>query len=166
MKRKLYIVLAFFLYFTLVSAQNEKPINIKVVNFDQLEPYLHLKTDTLYLVNFWATWCTACVAELPVLKSIEGKYKNNKFKIYMVSLDMPSQLNSRLYPFVVSKKITSQVFLLNDPNQNKWINKVDSTWNGEIPYTLIYNNYSRESHPYSFTFQSLDTIINQKLTKP
>jgi thiol-disulfide isomerase/thioredoxin len=38
------------------------------------------------LVNFWATWCAPCVAELPVLHAAYAKYKD-KLEIVSVSLD-------------------------------------------------------------------------------
>lgn len=30
--------------------------NVKVVDFAGLEPYLKKSNDTIYVVNFWATW--------------------------------------------------------------------------------------------------------------
>ena len=39
------------------------------------------------LVDFWATWCGPCVAELPHLKETYAKYKDKGFEIFAVSLD-------------------------------------------------------------------------------
>ncbi len=147
-------------------AQTGKEKTIQVINFDQFEPYLHRSNDTVYLVNFWATWCAPCIKELPAIKAVEEKYANGKFKVLLVSLDMPNELTSRLKPFIQSKNITSDVFLLNDPNQNRWIDKVDPNWSGEIPFTLIYGKHFRESFSRTFTFEELDSIINLKLNLP
>ena len=149
-----------------VVAQSGREKSVQVVNFDQLEPYLHSNSDTVYLVNFWATWCAPCIKELPAIKAVEEKYANEKFKVLLVSLDMINELNSRLVPFIKSKKITSDVFLLNDPNQNRWIDMVDPNWSGEIPFTLIYGKHFRESYSHTFTFEELDSIINLKLNLP
>lgn len=139
---------------------------IRVLNFDQLEPALHLTNDTVYLVNFWATWCAPCIAELPAIQKVEKKYSDKKFKVLLVSLDMPGQLNSRLLPFVRSNQITSEVILLNDPNQNRWIDRVDKQWSGEIPYTIIYGKNFRDTYTQSFNFHTLDSIINRKIKLP
>ncbi|HET6557099.1 MAG TPA: TlpA disulfide reductase family protein, partial [Prolixibacteraceae bacterium] len=134
--------------------------------FKQLEPLLHLKSDTVYLVNFWATWCAPCVKELPAIMAVEKKYAGEKFKVLLVSLDMPTQVNSRLTPFMRSHKITSQVVLLDDPDQNSWIEKTDKRWSGEIPFTIVYGKDFRESYTEAFSYHTLDSIINRKIKMP
>jgi thiol-disulfide isomerase/thioredoxin len=149
-----------------LSAQIKEESKIKVVNYDQLEPYLQKSNDTIYLVNFWATWCVPCIKELPAIEATAAKYTDKKFKVLLVSLDFPEELSNRLEPFMKSKNITSEVFLLNDPNQNRWIDKVDPNWSGEIPFTLIYGKHLRELYSQTFTFEELDSIINLKLNLP
>ncbi|ANI88657.1 hypothetical protein A9P82_04765 [Arachidicoccus ginsenosidimutans] len=41
------------------------------------------------LVDFWATWCGPCMAEMPNVKSAYNEYKNKGFEIIGVSLDRP-----------------------------------------------------------------------------
>lgn len=163
MLRRTLLLLSILLVGVITKSQVNKVNKIQVVNFDQLEPYLHKTNDTIYLVNFWATWCAPCVKELPSITAVEQKHANKKFKVLLVSLDFTKDLNTRLEPFVKSKNITSKVFLLNDPDQNRWIDKVDPAWTGEIPFTLIYGKGIRNSYPNTFTFEELDTIINLKL---
>ena len=166
MLRTIFLMLSLVLVCYTEKSQTNGKNQIQVVSFEQLEPYLHKTNDTIYLINFWATWCAPCVKELPAIKAVEEKYKGEKFKVLLVSLDFARDLKSRLEPFVKLKNITSQVFLLNDLNQNKWIDKVDPKWSGEIPFTLIYNKQTRESYSQPFTYDELNLIINQKLKKP
>lgn len=136
---------------------------IPVVNFKQFEPQLHHNTDSVYLINFWATWCGPCKEELPAIEKVGAKYKNEKFRIILVSLDVPNQLHSRLIPFVKANQIKSDVILLDDPKQNEWIDKVDPGWSGEIPFTVVYGRNFRNTYNKSFSYQELDSIIKLKL---
>lgn len=162
--RKLCLVLGLAAFTSAVFSQS-KSAKVPVLNFDQLEPYLHRQTDTLYFINFWATWCVPCREELPAIEAVAEKYKNDKLKIYLVSLDFPKQLETRLIPFIRTNNIKSDVILLNDPDQNRWIDKVDPSWSGEIPFTVIYNRSTRETHAKAFTLQELESIIKLKLNK-
>lgn len=142
----------------------EKQIKIQEiisVNYEGLEPYLNQKTDTTYVVNFWATWCKPCVEELPYFEELNKEYASEKVKVLLVSLDMPKQLETRLKPFIKENKLKSQVVLLNDPNQNNWIPKIDSHWDGAIPATLIYNKNGRMFYAKSFTYPELEKITKQ-----
>jgi len=56
----------------------------------------------LTLVDFWATWCGPCVAELPNVKEVYDKYHGKGFDILGISLDEDAQTVKK---FVESKDI-------------------------------------------------------------
>lgn len=163
---KIFILILFLSLGHVLNAQKSSLKKVRVINFDQFEPYLHLRTDTVYLVNFWATWCAPCIAELPAIREVEKKYSDKKLKVFLVSLDLPRQLNTRLIPFLNEGNFNSEVLLLDDPDQNRWIDKVDKKWSGEIPFTIIYGKNFRESYTQTLTYKSLDSIIHLKLKLP
>jgi thiol-disulfide isomerase/thioredoxin len=39
------------------------------------------------LIDFWATWCAPCLAELPRVQAAEAKYRDKGFRVLSVSLD-------------------------------------------------------------------------------
>lgn len=39
------------------------------------------------LLNFWATWCATCTAELPALAKLDATFKDQGFLVLTVSLD-------------------------------------------------------------------------------
>jgi len=159
------LIIFISLSFTLntMNAQVVHAKEIRVMNFDQLEPYLHFKNDTIYLVNFWASWCAPCRKEMPAIKAVAEKYSDRPFKVLLVSLDVPGQLETNLVPYLESNDINLEVVLLDDPDQNRWISLVDESWTGEIPFTLIYGKNFREPHSQVFTIEKLDTIIHSKI---
>ncbi len=42
------------------------------------------------MIDFWATWCGPCVAEMPELKALYAKYKDRGVEFIGVSLDQPA----------------------------------------------------------------------------
>lgn len=162
MRQTLLILMIISSIWNLGNCQSESN-NIRKFNFKQFEPYLHKTNDTVYVVNFWASWCVPCREELPAFEKVREKYSGKKVKILLVSLDFPNQVNSRLLPFIHKNQIRSEIILLDDPNQNQWIDKVDPKWSGALPFTQIYRKDFRESYERSFRFNELDSIINLKL---
>jgi len=114
-------------------------MGIPVYNkFQGLEPIFHFENDTTYIINFWATWCKPCIKELPYFEEFNNKFKDEKVKVVLVSLDFPKQLESKLVPFVQKRQLKSKVVVLLDGKYNDWIDKVSPDWSGAIPATYIY----------------------------
>lgn len=43
------------------------------------------------LIDFWATWCNPCMAEMPYLRAAYAEFKDKGFEIYGVSLDRDAE---------------------------------------------------------------------------
>lgn len=150
----------FFLFIGLIFFS--KPIysqNVDIYNFQQFESILNQKNDTVYVINFWATWCAPCVKELPDFQKIHEKYDGQNFKMILVSLDFRKQLDTRLKPFIRDRALSPEVILLHEPDANSWIDQVDPRWSGAIPATLIFNKEKRIFREGEFTFEELDVIM-------
>ena len=143
-----------------LKVYEDKGFIVKSFNFDGLENYIKPQNDTIYIVNFWATWCKPCIEELPYFEKINEEYGSKNVKVILVSMDMSKQVLSRLIPFLEKNKIKSEVVLLNDVDADAWINKVDPSWSGALPATLIYNSKKRLFFEQSFTYQSLLEQLN------
>jgi thiol-disulfide isomerase/thioredoxin len=132
-------------------------------DFEKLSSYLNRNNDTLYVYNFWATWCEPCVAELPCFESINEKYKNKPVKVILISLDFPKKVESNLLPFLSKNNIQAEVYFLNDPDANAWIEKVNQSWSGAIPATLFKKNNTSLFFEESFFEPKLEEIIDNFL---
>jgi thiol-disulfide isomerase/thioredoxin len=135
-------------------------IAVNAYDFSGLEYFLNRKNDTTYVVNFWATWCVPCVAELPHFEKLSEKYKNEKVKVLLVSLDMSSKVETSLIPFIKEKQLKPEVLFLKDPDQNTWVPKVDPAWSGAIPATVIYNKSRCKFYEKSFTYEELEKEVS------
>lgn len=133
------------------------------ITFEQLEQICRQNNDTLYVVNYWATWCKPCVAEMPFFTESAKKFSAKKVKVVFVSLNAQKEM-AKVEAFVTNKKIEQPVYLLNAGNPNVWIDKVDPTWGGSIPATIMYKQKEKVFFKEGeFTQTELDSIINLKL---
>ncbi len=143
------------------SLKTYKSANYEVKSYDYegLEVYMNAKNDTTYVYNFWATWCAPCVKELPSFLELQEKYKDKPFKLVLVSLDFPKSVEKSLLPFLEKKKMDVTVILLNDPDANTWIEKINKDWSGAIPATLIIKNNERKFFEQSFDYETLEKEV-------
>lgn len=132
---------------------------VPLVKWAAVDSLFTQKSDTTYVLNFWATWCKPCVTELPYFEQTQQKYLKQKLKVVLISMDFARELTTRVIPFVVERKLTSQVWLLNEPDANSWIEKVSKEWSGAIPATLIFNNAKGKK---VFIEQKLDGLRLEK----
>ncbi len=138
---------------------------IEYIKVPDLEKILNSTDNKLYVINFWATWCAPCVAELPAFEKVSRDYDKDRVRFIFISLDFPSQVEKQLIPFLKKNKIEQEVAVMMDPDANLWIDKVDPTWQGNIPSTLFLNNFRkiRLFHPETLDEQSLRNLINSYL---
>jgi thiol-disulfide isomerase/thioredoxin len=90
------------------------------------------------VVNFWATWCEPCRAELPSLAKA-WKASRGHFDVVLVSADslrfkdgvVPAVLDGLDSPF--------PCFIEASDDPQKFIDTVDPRWEGELPHTVVYD---------------------------
>ncbi len=110
---------------------------VQLINSAQINQWKNTTGDTVYVINFWATWCAPCVAELPAFEKIQQQYAGQKVQVILVSTDFKKDLETRVKPFVLEKNLHSRVAFMNETNPNNWIDLVHGDWSGLIPATLL-----------------------------
>lgn len=153
--------LIFTLFFVLTSMGCSKlSAQIAVYEkFDAFEKAILKEDDTTYVINFWATWCAPCIKELPYFEQLHKD--NPKVKVILVSLDSRKDLDKKLIPFVAKKQLTAEVILLSDKDYNAWLDKIDDSWSGAIPATLIISGKRKLFAEREFeNFTELNNYVN------
>lgn len=154
------IVIVVVAIFMSLSAFGQVKVYETFDKFEQ-ELILNRSADTTYIVNFWATWCAPCVKELPYFEELLAMYEDQPFRQILVSLDAVKSLDKRVVPFLKKNNIASEVVLLADGRANKWIDKIDPSWSGAIPITLILRG--TEKRFYEKEFHSVEELEEEFL---
>jgi thiol-disulfide isomerase/thioredoxin len=158
----------FVLLMALLPASHYPDVpQVKVIGVEELENIINDPASGIRVVNFWATWCKPCIEELPYFESLSENSSYQEVEIYLVSLDFASDLESKVIPFIARREIQSTVLLLDNTDYNSWIDKVDPSWSGAIPATLMVNGRTGERAFFEKQFQkgeleeNLSEFINQ-----
>lgn len=143
MKKQFVLLFFLGLFPLLLFAQMKSVNNFKgTIKYEDYQKIINKNDDVLYVINFWATWCSPCVEELPEFMEVNQQFSSKKhFKMILISLDSKREIESELLPFLKNKNIKADVYLLDDiKRMNYWIPDIEKTWSGSIPATLIYKN--------------------------
>lgn len=104
--------------------------------------------DTLYVTNFFATWCGPCMIEIPYFKTEMEKLKGEKVKFTFVSVDQPEDWNTKVKEFGNIQGLSSNIVLFDMGNASPEFAKNNTnTWDGgAIPFTRCLKEikYSRK----------------------
>ena len=74
----------------------EKPKAIQELKFKDLnlqEVNLTSKKGNIMILNFWATWCTPCMREMPSLEKLT--HKHPEVKVYAINMERPNKLKTQ-----------------------------------------------------------------------
>lgn len=149
------LVLVFFLL--LLPGFRGGETEFRVISFGEFEQMVGEESEKLRIYNFWATWCAPCVREMPFFE--EAAKANPHLELVFISMD-DGRDPGRVTDFIQKRNISSPVFLLNDVDFNKWIDRVDPSWSGAIPATLFVRPDGKQHfHEGELNDEELQTLI-------
>jgi thiol-disulfide isomerase/thioredoxin len=110
-----------------------------IVKIDQLNASIKSEKEKIQVINFWATWCGPCIKELPIFEQLNEARKD--IRVRLVSLDLDLDPNpDKVRNFAVRKKLKAEIVMLDERDPNSFIDKIDKSWSGALPATLVINN--------------------------
>jgi peroxiredoxin len=113
-----------------------KPISVEMIDSIGISGLINNTSDTLRLINVYATWCGPCVIEFPELVKIQRMYGGRKFEIISIGVDKPAQKENVLN-FLEKYQAAFRNYLHQSEDVYSLIAAVDASWEGAIPYTLL-----------------------------
>jgi thiol-disulfide isomerase/thioredoxin len=112
MKRVFSILLILFVFAYLMNAQQSNTVkapNFSLKTLDGKTVELTKLKGKAVLVNFWATWCPPCRAEIPDFIKAYDVYKSKGFEIVGIALDEDGW--TAVKPFMEKNKINYPIVL-------------------------------------------------------
>ncbi len=92
------------------------------------------------LVNYWATWCSPCVREMPSLGLLQKRFLKSDFKVVAISLDGRQDPRVTVRAFYEEHEITS-LAIYNDPTFASFRALVDESV--ALPYSVLIGRDGR-----------------------
>ena len=149
----------------LIALQTGSAQSIKKLKIGELQKMIDTSTVPL-VVNFWATWCAPCIHEIPWFEKTVAAFADKKVRLVLVSIDFPGEYPKGITDFAKKNQYHSQIIWLNETDAEVFCPKIDKSWDGSIPVTLMINN---KKHYRQFYKQQLPEaklqLELQKLTE-
>ncbi len=114
------------------------------------------------VLNFWATWCEPCRAEMPALAKMNARLKSKGLAFFTISADEPED-ESRAVAFLKTAGISGPAYLKQAKNDEKFINSIDPKWSGALPAIFVYDKAGKKAK--SFIGESDLKAVEAAITK-
>ena len=95
------------------------------------------------LVDFWATWCKPCRAEMPELVKLDQKLRARGFELVTISADEPEQ-ESAMAKVLKDNNVPGTTYLKKPVDDDKFINSIDPEWGGALPAMFLYDRTGKK----------------------
>jgi len=112
-----------------------------IVSEAELKSSLKKHRGRIVVLHLWATWCEACVEELPLVGKLAREAKTRGIDIVSVSLDDPSaggaEKVSRMIDQRGGEAMSRTIVRIPDPDA--FVAGIDPKWEGSIPAFFGYD---------------------------
>jgi thiol-disulfide isomerase/thioredoxin len=105
-----------------ISFKNDKG---EIVNMNDLK-------GKVVFINFWATWCPPCIAEMPSIATLYERLKGNSEVVFLI-VEIEGE-SDKANKFMAGKQLNLPVYYPNSQIPKEWLG-------GSIPTTLIINKH-------------------------
>lgn len=180
------IILATLVLFALASCKKESPkteensgstdskaisqkagapqAELKEISQQELVSHLSNKNDTLYVTNFFATWCGPCMMEIPHFKKKIGELKGKPVKFTFVDILDKTAWKDKVPAFAKENGLENDIVLVDESKFDNTFFSNFETWKGNgIPFTYFRKGDKTDEVEGSMSEEMLNEKINSFL---
>jgi thiol-disulfide isomerase/thioredoxin len=95
------------------------------------------------LVDFWATWCEPCRAEMPRVVKLEASLRARGFQLVTISADEPEQ-EAAARKLLAQTAVPGPWYVKKPKSDSAFIDAVDQRWSGALPAMYLYDRTGRK----------------------
>jgi thiol-disulfide isomerase/thioredoxin len=114
----------------------KEPVVLNPVGLDELKAWRKNGTGKVLLVDFWATWCGPCTAEMPEFQKMYRMYRKRAFDLVTVSVNFPDE-SKGVMKFLNEQHASAKNLIFATNETYDQMAAFDPTWNAGVPYTVL-----------------------------
>lgn len=152
----IFITLLLFLPLTILAAGEIPDFTLKDINNNPVK-FSELLGKGHIIIDFWATWCSPCMKELPKLSSLQTKY-DTLITIVCISADRPRSI-ARARGIVKSKQFSFLTLFDTDKEVQKLFHITS------IPRTFIINKEGEIVYEHTGYKRGDEKYLEEQLLK-
>jgi len=138
-----------------IEIKKEASVNLSGIKFSDAKgneiDLGDLKGKVIFL-NFWATWCPPCRAEMPSVNKLHSQFKNDK-NIVFIFADADGDLNKSA-KYMLDRKFELPVYKVES-------NVPEQIFSGSLPTTIIFDKQGR----ISFRHEGIANYADKKFVE-
>ncbi|MCF8260050.1 MAG: TlpA family protein disulfide reductase [Melioribacteraceae bacterium] len=125
------IIIFLLIISSCIFAQSSKDFTVEILDGEK-QSFEEIYSEGPVLVNFWALWCTPCLAEMKALDQLYEKYQSQGFRILGINQDTPRSL-AKIKTYISTREISYNIVL--DPDKTLY-----EEFNAQIlPTNILFN---------------------------
>jgi lysophospholipase L1-like esterase len=118
------------------STPSEWKVELEDVDLAGIASVAQNDGDSWRLVGVWATWCTPCLVELPLLGDLATRYRSRALEVVTLSID-DFALRDDALALLSEMGVATRNLIVGAVESNELIETLDPQWQGLLPYTLL-----------------------------
>lgn len=140
------------------------PARLVPVDEAQYPALVAAQKGKVVLVNFWATWCSPCRAEMPLLAKLETRYRAKGLTLVTISADEPED-GARALQFLGTTGVSGPAYLRQTRDENRFIDAIDAKWSGALPALFLYDRTGKRVRSFvgESDIKDIEAAIRQAL---